>query len=231
MPQKDPDPISTYLSSIEDDQEIYSSDNTRLKVAGAVFGSVVVGLTALTAPFVISKSALPYMATPGKKIYKALDFLGKKDRGVFVDLGSGDGEAVYQAAQLGYMSIGVELNFTLWAFSSLRRQLFWSTYERQNSSFIWANFFDFNLNDANTVMIFGVNPLMKSLSQKIATECSSGTDVLSYRFAIPLKQQQLGEEEKVKRNAAATESGSSSSDLLDAEIIYDVNEMRIYRSR
>ena len=44
---------------------------------------------------------------------------------VFVDLGSGDGQAVYEAARLGYKSVGIEFNWTLWAFSSLRRQFFW----------------------------------------------------------------------------------------------------------
>ena len=46
---------------------------------------------------------------------------------VFVDLGSGDGQAVYEAAKLGHTSVGIEFNWTLWAFSSLRRQFFWSS--------------------------------------------------------------------------------------------------------
>jgi len=40
--------------------------------------------------------------------------------GIFVDLGSGDGEAVLQAASLGYQCRGVELNFTMWAISQVR---------------------------------------------------------------------------------------------------------------
>jgi hypothetical protein len=53
---------------------------------------------------------------------------------------------------------------------------------------------------------------MKSLSQKIATECSTGTDVLSYRFAIPVAQ-------------------DTDPELLKADIIYDEQEMRIYRCK
>ena len=40
--------------------------------------------------------------------------------GIFVDLGSGDGEAVLQAASFGYQCRGVELNFTMWAVSQVR---------------------------------------------------------------------------------------------------------------
>jgi hypothetical protein len=189
------------------------ADMRKLRMAGLVVGSVIVGVVGLTAPFVLSKSKLPYMATPGTKIHRALKHLGKgKNGGVFVDLGSGDGEAVYQAAKLGYRAIGVELNFTLWAFSSFRRQLFWSASEKERSTFIWSNFFNYNIGHANTVMIFGVTPLMKSLSQKIVEDCNPGTDVLSYRFAIPLAYDE-------------------EPDLLKADIIYDEQEMRIYRCK
>ena len=64
-------------------------------------------------------------------------------------------------------------------------------------------------------MIFGVTPLMKPLSQKIATQCKPGTDVLSYRFGLPLAQ---------GLNVEA-------SGLLSANIVYDNQEMRIYRSK
>lgn len=189
-----------------------AADTTNLKIAGAVFGSFVLAITGLTAPFVLSKSALPYMATPGPKLHRALQHLGKGGNGVFVDLGSGDGEAVLQAAKLGYRAVGVELNFTLFALSSLRRKLFWSASEQERSAFVWSNFFDYNLKDANTVMIFGVTPLMRSLSQKIASECGTGTDVLSYRFGIPLAHEQ-------------------DPNLLRADIIYDEQEMRIYKCK
>lgn len=189
-----------------------------LQRAGMMVGSSIAVILGFTAPFVFVRSPLPYMATPGPKIRRALQFLGKANdpkRNLFVDLGSGDGEAVYQAARLGYRAIGLELNFTMWVFSSLRRQLFWSREEKANSTLLWKNFFEYDIAHANTVMIFGVTPLMKPLSQKIATECHPGTDVLSYRFGIPLVHPQRKE----------------TSDLLNANIIYDEQEMRIYRYR
>lgn len=195
-----------------DDEEV-KTDPRKLQIAGAIFGTLTLGIFALKAPFIFSKSSLPYMATPGNKVRKALQFLNKNDNGVFVDLGSGDGQAVYEAARLGYKSIGIELNFTLWALSSIRRKLFWSATEQERSQLIWSDFFSYNLKDANTVMVFGVTPLMKPLSQKIASECEPDTDVLSYRFALP-----LAHDEKT-------------ADLMKASTVYDHEEMRIYRCK
>jgi hypothetical protein len=192
-------------------------DTTKhLQKAGMVVGASIAVILGLTAPFVFVRSPLPYMATPGSKIRLALQYLGKgsdPQRNLFVDLGSGDGEAVYQAARLGYRAVGIELNFTMWAFSSLRRMLFWSPQEKANSTILWKNFFDYNLEHASTVMIFGVTPLMRPLSEKIAKECRPGTDILSYRFGLPL--------------ANSKHPGTQS--LLRADVVYDQQEMRIYR--
>lgn len=183
----------------------------RKLIPAAIFGTTVLGMVALTAPFVFSRSPLPYMATPASKVRRALKFL-KDTRGcgsTFVDLGSGDGEAIYQAVQSGYAkAIGIELNRTLYSLSLCRR-LFWSADERRRSSFLCSDFFQFNLNDAESVMIFGVNPLMTDLSRKLRLECQSGTFVLSYRFRLPT-------------------STIPEGDLLHASIIYDEEEMRIY---
>jgi hypothetical protein len=194
-----------------------SSDATeRLQKAGMVVASSIAVILGFTAPFVFVRSPLPYMATPGPKIREALMYLGKAQdpsRKTFLDLGSGDGEAVYQAARLGYRAIGLELNFTMWAFSNMRRQIFWSREEKANSQILWKNFFQHDIGHANTVMIFGVTPLMKPLSEKIAKECKVGTDVLSYRFPLPV----------------ASSNRPETSHLLQAKIIYDRQEMRIYR--
>ena len=124
-------------------------------------GASILGLVGMQFPFLFIKHA-PFMATPGRKIRHALQFMERKKGTlpstststlsststststlsssstptpmstsppppVFVDLGSGDGQAVYEAARLGYKAVGVEFNWTLWALSSLRRQLFWSS--------------------------------------------------------------------------------------------------------
>jgi hypothetical protein len=192
---------------------VRDSDKTRLQVAAAGAALSVLTILGLTAPFVVLKTPLPYMATPGHKIRKALEFLGVNNnkRGTFVDLGSGDGEAVYQASQMGYPKvIGYELNWTLWGISQLRRLLFWGTEGRKHTEIRLGDFFLSCLpQDTSTVMVFGVTPLMKPLSAKLARETRVGVHVLSYRFPLPLKDE-------------------SNNDLLEARLVYEEEEMRIY---
>jgi hypothetical protein len=188
-------------------------------LATIVATGTTLGLIGLMAPFVFSRSSLPYMATPKDKVAKALRYalstssqLKNSQGRVFIDLGSGDGEAVFQAVQAGYdKAIGVELNSTLYVLAQMRRMLFWSSYQRKYSSFRYTNMFSYDVGQADTVMIFGVKPLMVPISQKLAKECAPGTRILSYRFLLPVQ------------NDTSVKEG-----LLNADLVYDKDEMRVY---
>lgn len=225
---------------------------------GLVVGLSIAGIVGLQLPFLFTKSA-PYMATPGNKIRRALQFLNNQppcpqygNKSVhtdvhdapgiirtisrpppkvptpaerpltFVDLGSGDGQAVYEAARLGYHAIGIEFNWTLWAFSSIRRMLFWSRDDRTRSTLLRQDFTHYHLREADTVMIFAVPRTMPVLGRKIQAECKPGTTVLAYRFAIPLAQKDAPND---------GEGGDDNDLLLKADLIYDQEEMRIYRMK
>lgn len=179
----------------------------------AIASGVVLGTLGLTAPFVLARTPLPYMATPSVKIRRALEFLQTQPghrSGKFVDLGSGDGQAVRQALQAGYRSaVGIELNSTLYLIAQGRR-LFWA--ERNRASFVWGDLFGYSLASADTVFIFGVQPLMADISYKIARECQPSTMVLAYRFPLPVAHE-------------------TDQLLVKAELIYDEDEMRIYRTQ
>jgi Histone methylation protein DOT1 len=193
--------------------------SNRLWFASMVAGTTVFGTIALTAPFVLSRSPLPYMATPSRKVRRALEYLKQNGHSccTFVDLGSGDGEAVYQATQVGYQrAIGIELNYTLALLAKFRRRFFWTADQRSRSMFLTNDLFQYNLQSADTVMIFGVKPLMLQLSQKLNRECRPGTHVLSYRFQLPYV-------------TADRAKGADDDLLLTAEIVYDEEEMTIYR--
>ena len=190
-------------------------------VGAAITGGIVIGCVAVQAPFflTLAKSPLPYVVTPGDKIYKALKFVQKQkspsapSQRTFVDLGSGDGEGVYQAARAGYhQAVGLELNWTLYKFSQLRRKFFWEADLRQRTQFYQKDFFTYSVAKADTCLIFGVPTLMERVSRKLAQECKPGTHVLSYRFELPL-------------------ADTSKPHLLAADIVYDWEEMRVYRCR
>ena len=125
-----------------------NGDNSKTNLTSGmmVIGASVIGLVGMQIPFLFIKHA-PFMATPARKVQKALKYIERNSNVTpsiasttprrlsllssqqkphnFVDLGSGDGQAVYEAAKLGYQAVGIEFNWTLWAFSSLRRKLFW----------------------------------------------------------------------------------------------------------
>lgn len=190
----------------DDDHRQHGGGST--SIALAIAGTVVLGTIGLMAPFVSGlrhKFYLPYMATPKEKVRKALQHAvtnhvpgascstAPSSRRIrprkFLDLGSGDGEAVYQAVQITSpaaldLAVGVELNRTLYTIASLRR-LAWTSSQRRRSLFLCDSFWKHPLQSYSVVMIFGVPPLMRDLSDKIHRECEPGTVVLSYRFPLP----------------------------------------------
>ena len=187
---------------------------TKLYIAAGATFAVLATTLGLTAPFVFLKTPLPYMATPTHKIQRALSSL-PHTKGTFVDLGSGDGEAVYQAFRAGFSRVvGYELNWTLWAVSQFRRLFCWGPQARKSTQIYCRDFFATPLPaDTTAVMVFGVTPLMKPISMKLSRETRPGDHVLSYRFPIPVRDT----ESKMK------------DDLLQAKLVYDNEEMRIYQ--
>jgi len=177
-------------------------------------------------PFVLMhfKSSLPYMATPRRKIVLALKTLEQrvqqqqnkrsivgheKPRLRLTDMGSGDGEAILVAAQRGWIATGVEMNPTLWAVSMLRI-LGLKSEERNRARFVRGDMFSQDISSSDAIIIFGVKPLMPAIADKIRNEAKPGAFVISYRFLLPLGDQ-CGQ--------------------IDAEIIKDQEDMRIYQLR
>jgi hypothetical protein len=238
--------ISLYMSSINGD----NLANNKYW-AWAVIGTSFIGTVGLTFPFVWMqlKSPLPYMSTPRRKVLAALeeisirrglhgnDKLKERTKALqYFDLGSGDGETVLAAASLpGWDATGIELNYTLWSISNMRRftmgasQLLFPRSSSQNifpkCRFRWDDFWNVCIEDADAVMIFGVTPMMPRIADKIRKECKPGTFVLAYRFRLP-----IGHPMHQHGNVSERDREQSKSDQnLNASLIYDKDEMRIYQ--
>jgi hypothetical protein len=179
---------------------------------------------------------------------------------LLVDLGSGDGNVVYEAIRNAKnqesnsyftYAIGIELNFTMFLVSQLRRWCTWKQDEKRRSRFIWGDFLQckvtamgesfwkllsshpmanvensrYLLESADVVYIFGVKSLMISLSEELASKCRPGTLIISYRFRLPLVHDPfLLTKEQRERDSIC----SQSSILLRAKLIYDEEDMLIY---
>jgi hypothetical protein len=249
MNEIDPPKIADSVGSKS--HEGSSRATTALCAAAAFVGAI----GAVTLPFVVMPwvrgQNLPYMATPKGKLQKAFQFLMRHrqrhhsvlaERQRFVDLGSGDGEVVYQALQIKTSSsrnkgnfasssdverpryyfsrcTGIELNSTLCLWSCVRR-FFWTRHDRQRSRFLCRNMFHSGnrlLEEADAVFIFGIPSLMTTISQLLRRNCRRGTYILCYRFPLPVKN-------------GLSEEGEENEDekLLSAQLIYDEEEMHIY---
>ena len=217
-------------------QQTHQQRTHNQQVALGVIGCSFVGVVAFTSPFVFMqlKSALPYMATPRSKVESALQFISKRTQSTthkqgkrlnFVDLGSGDGTTILTAASLQWRATGFELNPTLWIISSIRR-LFSTSQIRNNSSIVLGDMFTNKiakerLQQSNCVMIFGVRSLMPQIATLVQHHCQPGCYLLSYRFKVPLLSE--------RKTSGVVSEAKDNDNLLDARIIHDEEEMRIYR--
>jgi hypothetical protein len=207
-----------------------AAPSPNLLLGGVLAGTTLAITLGLTAPFVFTRSPLPYMATPKDKVARALKYLHTKHysthnnhnytsckRPLFVDLGSGDGETLYQAADVGYRAVGYELNFTMWFLSSIRRMT-WHSSHRAHTTIHYGNFFYTKLpHETNVVMMFGVTPLMKKFSAKLHQELKVGGHIMSYRFELPT------------RETCDNIDADPDDELVKATLVYDLEEMRIYQ--
>ena len=208
----------------------HEGNNNNKKIALGLTAASFVATVGLISPFITMqlRSSLPYMATPRRKILAALKEISKRKETQskasnrqykYYDLGSGDGETVLAAASTGWKATGIELNSTLWGISSLRR-LFSPSYIRSRSQFIYGDIWKNSIHDADAVMIFGVKPLMPAIADKIEKECNPGTFVMAYRFHVPICSSEQ-----------VNEKGEVPDGSLEADLIYDEEEMRIYQLR
>lgn len=130
-------------------------------------------------------------------------------------------------------------------------------HKHRRSKFLLGDFSNYNLKDANTVMIFAVPRTMPVLGRKIQSECSRGTNIMAYRFEMPLALKTDDETfdknnttnpSRIEERGESIESShrhTSSVTLSDADAdnekdddedlrlratcTYDREEMRIYR--
>lgn len=131
----------------------------------------------------------PYLPTRKKQAGLALDLLNLKEGEVFVDLGSGDGAVVIEAAKRGLICYGYELNPLVWLVSKVR------TYKYRDSVHIYCrNFWKQQLpEDTKGVFVFLLDKYMARLDQKLSKELT-GARVASYTFKIPGKPPQTTKE-------------------------------------
>lgn len=161
-------------------------------------GAAAVGFSIAAIPFLtpaLRKHALPYVpATPKQldNVFNAIKSFhfkpqpSKANRIKLIDLGSGDGRIVFEAAKRGYDATGVELNALLFLYSKYK-SLVDSTVRSSclyRPKFYRANFWNINMSDYDLIVVFGVQEMMKDLATKLKLEMKHNALIVSCRYPI-----------------------------------------------
>ena len=125
----------------------------------------------------------PYLPTRKKQAVEALDLLNLKEGDIFVDLGSGDGAVLLEAARRGCVCYGYELNPLVWLVSKLRTLRF-----GKQITIYCRNFWKMPLpKGTKGVFVFLLDKYMPKLDLKLNSELKNG-QLVSYTFQIPAKK-------------------------------------------
>ncbi len=131
--------------------------------------------------FVVAFGA-PFLPTLKKRVPEALDLINLKKGQTLLELGSGDGRVLTEAAKRGLNAVGYELNPMLVAYSKM------ATFKyRKQVKIIWGNYWNNSWPKADGVFVFLLQPYMEKLDNKIS-KLNYPTKLVSFAFRIPDKK-------------------------------------------
>ncbi len=146
---------------------------------------LIVATLAVTIYFVYTLygmwSAAPYVPMSKQTVTNMMQLLQLADDDVVIDLGSGDGRAVFAAAKQAKTATGVEINPVLYIWSTMRKALS----SAKNVSFHRSNLWSYNTSSASVIILFFIPGKMSKLATKLQAELKPGSRVASYGFRFP----------------------------------------------
>lgn len=143
---------------------------------------VIVAVFIVCFGFVVFRGA-PYVPTRRKQIQQAFDELyAVSNKDIVVDLGSGDGALLREAAKRGAKAFGYELNPILSVISKLASQ-------NKNITIKWADFWGQKLPEDTTIVYVFINSKdtkrMKKFLEAHVAHTKKNLKVISYAFTLP----------------------------------------------
>jgi hypothetical protein len=132
--------------------------------------------------FVIAFGA-PFLPILKPQVPRALDLIDLKPGQTLLELGSGDGRILIEAAKRGINSVGYELNPLLVIYSWLVTRKY-----KGSIKIVWGNYWRKKLPPADGIFVFLLQPYMEKLDTKITQEFSKPVKLLSFAFHIPNKK-------------------------------------------
>ncbi|KAM4631715.1 adenine nucleotide translocase lysine N-methyltransferase isoform 1-T2 [Discoglossus pictus] len=128
------------------------------------------------------KLQVPYMPASAKQVSNVMKLL-KGRSGKMVDLGSGDGRIVLEAAKRGFKpSVGYELNPWLVRLSYFYA---WRAGYHRKVSYQREDLWKVKLNDCESISIFLAPSVLSLLESKLLVELPDDARVVAGRFPLP----------------------------------------------
>lgn len=152
-------------------------------ITGTLAG-IVFGIHLIAGPFItptLRRVCLPFVPASEEQVENVFRML-KGRKGKFIDLGSGDGRLVREAAKRGFTADGVEMNIWLVLYSKFKAAREGLT---SKTKFIRTDLWKHNLQQYDNIVIFGVQSMMKELEKKIIAESKGDVRVVACRFPLP----------------------------------------------
>lgn len=124
----------------------------------------------------------PYPPSPLSVVEAALSMVKVKPGDVFTDLGCGDGRVLIKAAgKVRIYCVGFEINSVL---ATLARRNIEGSGVGYLIDIVCADIFTVGLSRFNVIYIYPFPTIVDKLSEKIAVECSRGTQILVHDYPL-----------------------------------------------
>ncbi len=142
---------------------------------------VAVGLVVLGLGITAAHAQVPFVPTPMEVVQRMLDMakVGKAD--FVIDLGSGDGRVVREAARRGARGMGVDLNADLVARST---ELARSDGVADKVTFVAQDLFETDISEATVVTMYLLPAVNMKLRPRLLSTLKPGTRVVSHDFDL-----------------------------------------------
>lgn len=124
----------------------------------------------------------PFLPTLRIQRTTAFDLLDMKAGQTLLELGSGDGRILKEAAKRGIRGIGYEINPLLVLYSKLLTFKY-----RKLVRIHFRNYWHVTLPAADAIYVFLLNSYMQKLDDKLTKEYSKPVKVVSFAFAFPAR--------------------------------------------
>lgn len=125
----------------------------------------------------------PFLPILRPEMTKAINLIDLKPGQTLLELGSGDGRVLIEAAKREINSVGYELNPLLVIYSWLLTRRY-----RKRIKIVWGNYWHKKLPPADGIFVFLLQPYMEKLDKKITQDFAKPIKLVSFVFTIPNKK-------------------------------------------